>query len=379
MVDLCRGFPCANGGTCIDSDGRDFTCACAPGFEGKDCSININECEQNPCLNQGTCTDRINEFTCTCPYGFSGSVCQYMKNGSNLILVTEKPQVLIAGLVTSKSRDEWTTGDFIMVFSLAIFGIMVMITMVMICLVVRKKRRESDRKKSERLARSQNEANSRRHKCLDDDPFKGSMIVNTLREGPEIDRSNMFNLNREKSSILSKSSNNVYESNLKLSPSSHFMSSSSSDKRRSRQYPSDFSATLSRTKSNNKIQYHEAPANNLRTKSTCKLNGIQHDPLVVSVFRDAPSHHQKLWMGQSSSQGVQRINLTPPSSGSQHQGMCDPPYWSHASSSLYRSVHNLHQERPQSAYYPKSVSRRDPEFMDPKAEYVDFKSNIINC
>lgn len=300
-----------------------------------------------------------------------------MKNGSNLILATEKPQVLTSGLVTSKSsRDEWTIGNFIVIIILAMLGIMVIITVVMISLVVRKKRVESDKKKSERLARSQNEANSRRNKCLDDDPFKGSMIVNTLREGPDMDRSNVFNLNREKSSTLSKSSNNVYESNLKLSPSSHFMSA---DKRKSRQYPSEFSATLSKTKSNNKLQYHEAPANNLRTKSICKLSGIEVDPLVVSVLPDiASSHHQKIWMG-SPSQGVQRISLTPPSSGSQHNGMSEPPYWSHASSSLYRSVHNLHQERPQSAYYPKSVSRRAPELMDPRAEYVDFKSNIINC
>lgn len=378
QVDLCRGFPCANGGTCIESDGRDFKCACAPGFEGKDCSINTNECQPNPCLNQGKCTDRVNEYICTCPPGFSGQFCQFMRNGSVEILSPGKPyQLLTSSHDTSKSLEEWTTEDAIMTVLFAIFGVLVVFTVVMIGLIIRRKRIESDRMKSERLARYQNEANSRRNKCLDNDPFKGSMIVNTLREGPEI-RSN-FNLNSEKSSALSKSSNNVYESNLKLSPSSQHQFTSD---KKYRHHPSEFSATLSRTKSNNKLQFHEVQANNLRAKSTCKLSGIQVDPLVVSVLPDIAmsSNHKKVWMGP----GVQRVSLTPPHSGHQEHRNSHPndhqPFWSHASSSLYRSVHNLHRERPQSAYYPKSVSRRAPELMDPRAEYVDlFKSNIINC
>lgn len=370
MVDLCRGFPCANGGTCIDSDGTDFTCTCAPGFEGKDCSININECSSNPCMNQGTCIDRVNEYTCTCPPGFSGSFCQYIKNGSTLVLAIDRSysQVSTSGLITSESIEEWTTESAIVISLLVTLAIITVFTVVTVYLVVRRKRLEADRKKSERLARSQNEANSRRNKCLDDDPFKGSMIVNTLREGP--DMRSTLQLNREKSTTISKSSNNLmYESNLKLSaPLQHF----GSDPKRSRQFRlSEYSATLLRTKSNNKLQsfHDDVPANNMRTKSTCKLNGVEVDPLVVSIHQDVlPSHHQKVWMGSGHSpSGVQRVTLTPPSSSlGLASGGSDPAsYWSHASSSLYRSVHNLHhhnqRERPQSAYYsPKSLVSHQP-------------------
>lgn len=244
VVDLCRGFPCANGGTCMDSDGKDFTCACAPGFQGKDCSMNIDECQPNPCLNGGSCTDRVNEFICSCPSGFSGSNCQYIMNGSKLILATERPyQILTSGLMARESAEEWTTGDAMVVLILAILALLVVFTIVVICLVFKKRRLENDRKKSERLARSQNEDNSRRNRCSGDDPLKGSMIINRLREEPEMKP--MFNVGAHNmtsgqlrgkvcqsvyipsssltppsklsvrgGSAISKSINNIYESNI---------------------------------------------------------------------------------------------------------------------------------------------------------------------
>ena len=39
---------------------------CDPGWEGEQCSININDCEPNPCQHDGTCIDKINDFYCDC-------------------------------------------------------------------------------------------------------------------------------------------------------------------------------------------------------------------------------------------------------------------------------------------------------------------------
>ena len=46
------------------------------GFEGKNCEVDINECEPNPCNNNGTCVDEINDYKCTCKAGFVGKSCE---------------------------------------------------------------------------------------------------------------------------------------------------------------------------------------------------------------------------------------------------------------------------------------------------------------
>ena len=45
-------------------------------FIGKDCDVNINECESNPCKNNGTCIDEIAKFSCACQPGFTSNLCE---------------------------------------------------------------------------------------------------------------------------------------------------------------------------------------------------------------------------------------------------------------------------------------------------------------
>lgn len=78
-VDECSRDPgiCKNGATCLNNDGG-YTCICVNGFSGKNCSINIDDCnregQENPCYNGGTCYDRVGYYHCKCPRGKTGEL-----------------------------------------------------------------------------------------------------------------------------------------------------------------------------------------------------------------------------------------------------------------------------------------------------------------
>ena len=50
-----------------------FRCVCPEGFEGDECEINIDDCEDNDCENNSTCVDGINNYTCMCSPEYSGT------------------------------------------------------------------------------------------------------------------------------------------------------------------------------------------------------------------------------------------------------------------------------------------------------------------
>ena len=66
---------CQHDGLCIDLV-NDYHCSCSPGYSGKDCEIDINECASQPCQNGGECRDLVNAFECVCPVGYTGSQCE---------------------------------------------------------------------------------------------------------------------------------------------------------------------------------------------------------------------------------------------------------------------------------------------------------------
>lgn len=56
----------------------DYECDCVPGYMGRDCEQEIDECSPvNPCIN-GNCTDLLNSYTCICFDQFTvGLSCGY--------------------------------------------------------------------------------------------------------------------------------------------------------------------------------------------------------------------------------------------------------------------------------------------------------------
>lgn len=61
---------CQNDGGCVNTIG-DYQCNCKTGFRGKNCSVNIDDCEKKPCIN-GQCKDEIADYTCNCYLGYEG-------------------------------------------------------------------------------------------------------------------------------------------------------------------------------------------------------------------------------------------------------------------------------------------------------------------
>ncbi|KAM9744685.1 protein crumbs homolog 2b isoform 2-T2 [Menidia menidia] len=70
---VCDSQPCLNQGECQDQF-NEFNCSCRPGWEGKLCEEEINECLSGPCVH-GACKDLLADYECDCEPGYKGKNC----------------------------------------------------------------------------------------------------------------------------------------------------------------------------------------------------------------------------------------------------------------------------------------------------------------
>ncbi|EDO27537.1 predicted protein, partial [Nematostella vectensis] len=78
--DPCLSKPCANGGTCSPiSSGSDYTCACAAGYTGKNCTADVDECSSSPCQNGASCIKKVGRYFCECSTAHVGKNCHKSK------------------------------------------------------------------------------------------------------------------------------------------------------------------------------------------------------------------------------------------------------------------------------------------------------------
>ena len=74
-INDCAGVNCSGNGVCVDGI-NSFSCNCDFGFAGRLCNIaDDNDCLPNPCGLNGQCVDGLNNYTCQCSPGYSGPQC----------------------------------------------------------------------------------------------------------------------------------------------------------------------------------------------------------------------------------------------------------------------------------------------------------------
>ncbi|XP_069068939.1 fibrillin-2-like isoform X2 [Pleurodeles waltl] len=73
-IDFCRSSPCVNGN--CTSALRGFVCTCPPGWEGKKCDEDVDECKRdNLCSRRSICKNTAGSYICNCNAGWTGPTC----------------------------------------------------------------------------------------------------------------------------------------------------------------------------------------------------------------------------------------------------------------------------------------------------------------
>lgn len=79
-INKCNQAVCANGATCVYTGPGLFFCICPNGYTNTRCQDVINNCASCPCQNGGTCISNLNSYNCYCQSGYTGVNCEIAIN-----------------------------------------------------------------------------------------------------------------------------------------------------------------------------------------------------------------------------------------------------------------------------------------------------------
>ena len=75
-----------------------FNCECKDGWEGLNCTEDVNDCLIKPCENDGTCTDiGTNAFNCACQNGWEGTTCTNQTKFGRLLSFVQLSEMSLEG------------------------------------------------------------------------------------------------------------------------------------------------------------------------------------------------------------------------------------------------------------------------------------------
>ncbi|XP_068672811.1 uncharacterized protein [Montipora foliosa] len=77
-IDDCDNNNCSGNGNCSDRV-NGYLCQCNEGFYGINCEINTGPCSPNPCGNNGSCSVKESLIQCNCTPDYEGERCETEK------------------------------------------------------------------------------------------------------------------------------------------------------------------------------------------------------------------------------------------------------------------------------------------------------------
>lgn len=96
-----------------------FRCECLPGYSGKHCEIDDDDCVGHKCRHGAVCVDAVNGYTCVCPQGFryvrvSSSldcICTQCLGTSLIASILRANQPLDTVLICHPNGNGWLTAS----------------------------------------------------------------------------------------------------------------------------------------------------------------------------------------------------------------------------------------------------------------------------